>query len=151
MKVKEYLQEIQVMDISIRQKTKQIEEMKRMYTYLRGAHIGVGVKASGVSEGFTKALDKLLDLELELTRKIEEFQLMKNERIERIQSLSKPEYMKVLFKRYVEYKSIERISYEMNYTYKYTSQLLTKALKAFEIQNATKLEKKKNKSVKMVS
>ena len=132
MKVKEYLQEIQVMDIAIQQKTKQLEEMKRMYTYLRGAQIGVGVKASGVSEGFTKASDKLLDLELELTRKIEEFQLMKNERIERIQSLSKPEYMEVLFKRYVEYKSFERVAYEMNYTLSYVFKLHGNAVKAFE-------------------
>ena len=148
---KECLQQIQVMDVTIIQKVKQLEEMRRMYSYLRGTRVGVGSKSSGISEGFTKASNKMLDLELSLTRKIEVFQLMKNECIEMIHSLQKPEYMEVLYKRYVEYKTVERISYEMNYTYKYTSQLLTKALKAFEMQNATKLENIKNKCAKMVS
>ena len=132
MKAKDYLQEIQVFFIYIEQKKRQLEEMRRMCTYLRGASIGTGSKNSNTSDGFTKASDKLLDLELDLTRKIEEYQLMKNERIEMIQSLSKPEYMEVLYKRYVEFKTFERVAYEMNYALNYIFKLHGSAIKEFE-------------------
>ena len=148
---KDCLQQIQVMDIRIKQKMDQLEDMKRMRTYLRGACIGSGSKSGNMSDGFSKMSDKLIDLERTLNQEIEAYQLMKNEQINRIQSLSKPEYMEVLYKRYVEYKTVERISYEMNYTYKYTSRLIANAVKEFEKQNTTKDENIKNKCAKMVS
>ena len=55
--------------------------------------------------------------------------------------LKKVEHIEILFKRYVEYKNVECIADEMNYSYKYASKLLNLALKAFEKQHADKLEK----------
>ena len=76
----------------------------------------------------------------ELQEECTQFNQMRHERIDQIQMMNKVEHMDILFKRFVEYKSVECIAKEMNYTYKYASKLLNLALKAFEIQHAEKLE-----------
>ena len=129
---KDCLQQIQVMDIRIKQKMDQLEDMKRMRTYLRGACIRGGSKSGNMSDGFSKMSDKMIDLEQTLNQEIEAYLLMKNEEINRIQSLSKPEYMDVLYKRYVEYKTFERIAYEMNYALNYVFKLHGNGVKEYE-------------------
>lgn len=129
---KDCLQQIQVMDIRIKQKMDQLEDMRRMCTYLRGACIGGGSKSGNMSDGFSKMSDKMIDLERTLNQEIEAYLLMKNEEINRIQSLSKPEYMDVLYKRYVEYKTFERIAYEMNYALNYVFKLHGNGVKEYE-------------------
>ncbi len=129
---KDCLQQIQVMDIRIKQKMDQLEDMRRMRTYLRGACIGGGSKSGNMSDGFSKMSDKMTDLERTLNQEIEAYLLMKNEEINRIQSLSKPEYMDVLYKRYVEYKTFERIAYEMNYALNYVFKLHGNGVKEYE-------------------
>ena len=129
---KDCLQQIQVLDIRIKQKMDHLEDMRRMRTYLRGACIGGGSKSGNMSDGFSKMSDKLIDLERTLNQEIEVYLLMKNEEINRIQSLSKPEYMDVLYKRYVEYKTFERIAYEMNYALNYVFKLHGNGVKEYE-------------------
>lgn len=129
---KDCLQQIQVMDIRIKQKMDHLEDMRRMRTYLRGACIGGGSKSGNMSDGFSKMSDKMIDLERTLNQEIEAYLLMKNEEINRIQSLSKPEYMDVLYKRYVEYKTFERIAYEMNYALNYVFKLHGNGVKEYE-------------------
>ena len=133
MTAKEYLQEIQKYDRYIEQKQIEFDNLYIM----RGGSGGIDyskerVQTSPDGQGFTKVSDRLVDLQREINVTIDRFLQIKHDRIDEIQRLSKVEYADILFKRYVEYKSFEQISYEMNYTYRYVCNLHGHALKEFE-------------------
>lgn len=133
MTAKEYLQEIRKFDRYIEQKQIEYDSLYR----LRGGAGAIDyskdkVQTSPDGQGFTRISDKLVDLQNEINKAIDRFCQIKHDRIEQIQQLSKVEYSEILFKRYVEYKSLERIAWEMNYSYIYTCQLHGGALNEFE-------------------
>ena len=130
---KECLQEIRKIDTYINQKQLEYESLCK----LRGGFGGMNyeqerVQTSPNGNGFTKISDALVDLQNDINCTVDKFCRIRNERINQIQSLSKVEYAEVLFKRYVEYKSFERIAYEMGYAYKYTCHIHGCALEEFQ-------------------
>lgn len=132
MTAKEYLQEIRKFDRYIEQKQIEYDSLYR----LRGGAGAIDyskdkVQTSPDGQGFTRISDRLVDLQSEINEAVDRFCQIKHDRIEQIQQLSKVEYSEILFKRYVEYKSFERIAYEMNYTYKYICNIHGFALKEF--------------------
>ena len=138
---KEYLQEIHTLDVKFQQKKYEYMNLREFNTGVRAVDYSkVRTKNTEQSAGFTKHSDKVLDMFYELQEECTQFNQMRHERIHQIQMMKKVEHMDILIKRFVEYKSVECIAKEMNYTYKYASKLLNLALKAFEIQHADKLE-----------
>lgn len=132
MNAKEYLQEIQRLDVYIKQQKIEFESLKSLHTDIQAVDYSkVRVQTSRSGAGFTKASDQMLELYHEIEKDIDFFGRMRHVRIKQIQDMEKVEHMDILFKKYVEYKTIECISQEMGYSYKYTSQLHTDALKAF--------------------
>ena len=132
MTAKEYLQEIRKFDRYIEQKQIEYDSLYR----LRGGAGAIDyskdkVQTSPDGQGFTRISDRLVDLQSEINEAVDRFCQMKHERIDQIQQLSKAEYSEILFKRYVEYKSLERIAFEMNYSYKYTCNIHGGALYEF--------------------
>ena len=75
---------------------------------------------------------KYIDLENDLNKQIDEFVDLKNKIINEIQSLKDINYVKLLYKRYIEYKRLEVIAVEMNYTYTYVRTLHGQALQEFD-------------------
>lgn len=141
MTAKDYLQEIQVLDVKFEQKKQEYMNLRELNTGVRAVDYSkVRTQNTERSAGFTKHSDKVLDMFYELQEECVDFNLMRHKRIEEIQMMKKVEYMDILFKRFVEYKSMECIAKEMDYTYKYASKLLNLALKAFEKQHADKIE-----------
>ena len=133
MTAKEYLQEIRKFDRYIEQKQIEYDSLYR----LRGGASGIDyskdkVQTSPDGQGFTRISDRLVDLQSEINEAVDRFCQMKHERIDQIQQLPKVEYSEILFKRYVEYKSLERVAWEMNYSYIYICQLHGGALNEFE-------------------
>lgn len=132
MTAKEHLQEIRKFDRYIEQKQIEYDSLYR----LRGGAGAIDyskdkVQTSPDGQGFTRISDRLVDLQSEINEAVDRFCQMKHERIDQIQQLSKVEYSEILFKRYVEYKSLDQIAYEMNYTYKYICNVHGFALKEF--------------------
>lgn len=132
MEAKEYLQEIKKFDESINQKQAEYDGIKKGRTYIGGMDYSLDrVQTSPDGAGFAKISDRLMDLQMEINEEIDRFYEMRHERINQIQQLSKVEYITILFKKYVEYKSIEQISCEMGFVYNYTCSLHGYALKEF--------------------
>lgn len=133
MKVKEYLQQLKLLDMKIDQKLKQKEDLRQI-TQAAGAldYSKDRVQTSSSGDALSNAVIRYLSLEEEIDRQIDQFVDLKNQIINQIQGLKDVNYVQILFKRYVEYKKLEVIAVEMDYTYPYVRALHGYALQEFE-------------------
>ena len=81
---------------------------------------------------FVKLIGRIVDLEAEISQEINNFIDEKHKIINQIQKLNNTDYIRLLYKRYVEYKSLEHICVEMDFSYDYIKHLHGCALKDFE-------------------
>lgn len=134
MKAKEYLQQLQRLDTVINQKIKEVHDLRLQ------AQSGGGIDYSkervqsspSGDAPFVKPICRIIDLEAEINAEIDRFIEEKHKIINQIQGLKNSDYISLLFKRYVEFKSLERICVEMNFSYDYIKHLHGYALKDFE-------------------
>ena len=68
----------------------------------------------------------------EINAEIDKFVDEKHLIINQIQALNDPKHIELLYKRYVEFKRLEAVAVEMNYTYQYIVELHGYALKEFQ-------------------
>lgn len=134
MKAKEYLQRLKRLDTVINQKIKELEELRTMSTSVGGVDYSkerVQTSPSGDAP-FTKIIYRMIDLDEEINREIDNYVDEKHRIINQIQGLKNSDYISLLFKRYVEFKKFETIAVEMNFTYQYVLNMHGYALKEFE-------------------
>ena len=134
MKAKEYLQQLQRLDTVINQKIKEVHDLRIQAQSTGGLDYSkerVQSSPSGDAP-FVKPICRIIDLEAEINAEIDKFIDEKHKIINQIQSLKNSDYISLLFKRYVEFKSLERICVEMNFSYDYIKHLHGYALKDFE-------------------
>lgn len=136
MEAKEYLQQLQNIDIIIKQRQQQLKELNIIIN--NGALGSIDytkekVQTSPSSEAvFEKMMDKLLDLQNEVNQYIIDYFVIKNNIIKQIQSLERRKYIDILYKRYVEFKKLDVIANEMCYAYAYIKEIHGQALKYFK-------------------
>lgn len=124
MKVLDYLEQIEKLDVSIKQKFQEKDECIKISSY--------------IDDKVLK--DKISSLATQINSDIELFVFTKDQIINQIQGLSKTNYQKVLYKKYVELKSFSLIAKEMNYTYQWIIQMHSEALAEFTTTYASLLE-----------
>lgn len=137
MTAKEYLQQLQRLNTMINQKIKELDDLRSMSTSIGSFDYSkdrVQTSPSGDAP-FTKIVNKIVTLDEEINREIDSYVDEKYRIINQIQALQNPVHIQVLYKRYVEFKRLEVISVELNYTYQYTRELHGYALKAFETEH----------------
>ena len=134
MTAKEYLKQLQWLDIVINQKIKELDDL-----YLKSRSTGSidyskeRVQTSASKDAlFVKLIEHIMELEAEINQEIDTFVDEKHEIINQIQSLKNSKHIEILYKHYVEFKRLEIISVEMNYTYQYIKELHGHALQEFE-------------------
>lgn len=133
MKAKEYLQQLQKLDIVINQKLQELYELKKMSGIKCIDYTMEKVQSSQkYCATFETVLIKIIDMENEINAEIDSFIDMKHCIINQIQLLENCIFVKLLYKRYVKYKSFEQIAVEMGYTYDYIRKIHIKALRNFE-------------------
>ena len=134
MTAKEYLQQLQRLDTVINQKIKEVRDL-RLKSQSTGSidYSKERVQTSPSGDApFVKLIGRIVDLEAEINAEIDRYVDEKHKIINQIQGLKNADYISLLFKRYVEYKSLERICVEMNFSYDYIKHLHGYALKDFE-------------------
>lgn len=141
MKAKEYLQQLQRLDTVINQKIKELDDL-RLKSQSTGSvdYSKERVQTSPSGDApFVKPICRIIDLEAEINAEIDRFVDEKHRIINQIQGLKNSDYISLLFKRYVEFKSLEKICVEMNFSYDYIKHLHGYALQDFEdrILNST--------------
>lgn len=138
MQVQKYLQQLKVLDTKIEQKKLQCIELKKK-TSNAGAiqYDKEAVQTTKTGDRVEKMIVRYIELENEINDDIQRLQEAKNTIINQIHQMTDDRYMKVLFKKYVEYKSYKLIAIEMSYSFDYVKELHHDALNAFDHQFPT--------------
>lgn len=127
---KEYLRQIRLFDICIRQKEAELAAMRSELENMSAAVTGERVQTSP-KDKMSDEVSHLVDLEAQIRRDKEKFLHMKDRIINEIQSLDDSVYVDILYKRYVEYMRLEEIAVKMNYSYDRARHLHGLALEEF--------------------
>lgn len=128
---KEYLRQIRLFDICIRQKEAELAAMRSEIESMSAAVTGERVQTSA-KDKMSEKVSHIVDLEAQIIRDKESFLRMKDRIINEIQGLDNSVYVDILYKRYVEYKQLEEIAVEMNYSYRQVLRLHGFALQEFK-------------------
>lgn len=127
---KEYLRELRVFSIKIQQKKDELESLKAAAENVTASIDNERVQTSP-KDRMPEDISRIVDLENEIREDTHRLIFMKDKIINEIQGLSNPVYIEILYKRYVEYKSLEEISVELKYSYVHVKRLHGIALQAF--------------------
>lgn len=139
MTAKRYLSELQLMSAKIEQLQEQRQMYLEMATSITVPFNPVKVQTSRKVDRIGDNTSKAADLGKRIDEEINILLNRQQETIKMIQSLHNADYMRVLFKVYVQFKSLKVTSQEMNKSYSYTIELHKKALAEFETVYADKL------------
>ena len=131
MRAKEYLQQIRKLDIRIGQRITQLQQM-RDRVHIMGSFDYSKDRVQSSPEAGNKQIEDLVDFEQSIIELIKREQLLKDKIISEIQLLENPIHVDLLFRRYVEMQSFERIACDLGYAYNYACNIHGDALKAFE-------------------
>lgn len=135
MKAKEYLQQLQRLDTVINQKIKEVQDLRLQTQGIGGLDYSkerVQSSPSGDAP-FVKPICRIIDLEAEINAEIDRFVDEKHKIINQIQALQNPKHIDILYKHYVEFKRLEIVAVEINFTYQYIVELHGTALKEFQL------------------
>lgn len=127
---KEYLRQIRLFDICIRQKEAELAAMRSEIESMSAAVTGERVQTSA-KDKMSEKVSHIVDLEAMIIQDKEKFLRMKDRIINEIQSLDDSVYVDILYKRYVEYMRLEEIAVKMNYSYDRARHLHGLALEEF--------------------
>lgn len=133
MTTKQYLDRIREADIKILNRTHELEALRKSISLISGIDYSKDRVQSTPTTG-NKQIEKLIDLESELIDMIDMAANNKHHIINQIHELEDINHIQILYKRYIEYKSFEQISCELNYAYNYVCNLHGDALKEFGIK-----------------
>ncbi len=129
---RQYLDQIRVIDTKINQKMEELAALMTSATGTRAAdHSRDRVQTSPQNAQENK-ICRYVDLNAEINREINEFVDIKHKVTKEIQELNVDNYIKILFKVYVQYKPLRNTADEIGMSYQYVRALHKRALEAFE-------------------
>ena len=131
MGAKDYLNQIRLLDIRVGQRIEELNEMRQRISLLTGIDYSKDRIQSSPSSG-NKQIEELVDFENTVLDLIHKETKLKHKVIGEIQELSNPVHVDLLFRRYVECHSFEKIACDMGYAYNYVCTLHGEALKEFD-------------------
>ena len=131
MTTKQYLSQIRLLDIKVGQRIEELTEMRARVSILSGIDYSKDRIQATPTTG-NKQIEDLVDFENKLYDLIQKERDLKHKIIGQIQELDNAIYVDILFRRYVECHSFERIACDMGYAYNYVCTLHGEALNAFE-------------------
>lgn len=108
---KRYLQQIQLCDSRINTRLEELHRLKEMVVWITPTPKD-NITSGGCSsqDKLANAVAKIVDLEAEIDREIDYFVNARRKIVALIDKLSDPDQIQVLHKRYVQYKTLERIA-----------------------------------------
>lgn len=130
---RQYLEQLQMIDMQINQDIERLDEMKQS-ALCTGAidYSRERVQTSPVSDKIGTDVTRYMIFNDEINAEIDRFVDAKEQIIREIRGLRVKNYIQVLFKVYVQFKSIKVAASEMGMSYQYVREVHKKALEMFE-------------------
>lgn len=132
MTAKERLSQIEKQTAIINNIEKEIKRLQENAKAVSSPNYSTGGGNISESGGKYKLIDSSLDLLLKLFNAYDKENRIRFEIIGEIHQLDNAKYIRLLYKRYAEFKKFSVIAREMNYDENYIKDLHSKALKEFE-------------------
>ena len=129
---KQYLDQLRVSDTKINQKMEELADLMTAATSTGAIDYSKDRVQTSPQNAQENRICKYVDLDAEINREIDEFVGIKHRVTKEIQELNVDYYIKILFKVYVQYKTVKDAANEIGLSYQYVRDLHKKALKAFE-------------------
>lgn len=129
---KQYLDQLRVIDTKINQKTEELADLMTAATSTGAIDYSKDRVQTSPQNAQENRICKYVDLDAEINREIDEFIDIKHRVTKEIQELNVDYYIKILFKVYVQFKTVKDAANEIGLSYQYVRDLHKKALKAFE-------------------
>lgn len=134
MTAKEYLGQLQRLDIIINQKIKELDDLHLKLKSVGSINYSKErIQTSRSNDApFVKLIEHIMELKEEINKEIDTLVNKKHEIINKIQSLKNGKHIEILYKHYVEFKNFDVISVEMEKSYQYVLELHGHALQDFK-------------------
>ncbi len=132
MKTKDYLSQVSRLNKMINNKLSEIHQLRELSVSISAIGNDERVQTSPNFDKIGTAIAKIDELENNLDKMIDEY-LVKRERIiAQIDTMEEENVYQILFSRYIEKKTFEKIATEMEYSWRQIVRLHGKALQQFE-------------------
>ena len=132
MKTKDYLSQVSRLNKMINNKLSEISQLRELSVSISAIGNDEKVQTSPNFDKIGTAIAKIDELEINLDKMIDEY-LVKRERIiAQIDTMEEESVYQILFSRYIEKKTFEKIATEMKYSWRQIVRLHGKALQQFE-------------------
>lgn len=128
-----YLSQLEIIDMQINQDIERLEEMKADAMSTGGIDYSRDrVQTSKVGDRLCSDIARYTDFDEKINAEIDRFVDAKEQIIREIRELRDVNYIQVLYKVYVQFKTVKVAAQEMKKSYSHTVHLHNQALKAFE-------------------
>lgn len=132
METKQYLGQISRLDRMIKNKISEISQLRELSMSISAITIEEKVQTTPNFDKIGNSCCKISEMEEKLNILIDEYVKKKNEIIAQIENIEDEISYEILFARYIEKKTFERIATDINYSFRNTTRLHGKALRIFE-------------------
>ncbi|WWR16503.1 hypothetical protein V1224_03345 [Lachnospiraceae bacterium JLR.KK008] len=118
MTAKEYLQQLHKAEVIIRQRRQENADLRSKLTSINSLdYTRDRVQTSRLAgAGYEKSVAKIIDLETEIEKRIDDYVALKDRIIGQIHNLYDVDQIKVLYKRYVLYEKFEDIAADLDFS-----------------------------------
>ena len=132
MDTKTYLQQISRLDRMINNKLSEISQLRELAMSVSAVKNEERVQNTPNFDKIGNAYCKIEEMEEKLDKLIDEYVDKKNLIISQIDGIENETYYEILFARYIEKKTFEKIADEMTYSFRNVTRLHGRALQEFE-------------------
>lgn len=132
MDTKQYLGQIGRLDRMIKNKMTELSQYKDLAYGLSAITNEERVQSSPDFDKMTGKVAKIIEMERKIDSLIDDYVDKKNVIVSQIDSMENETYYEILFARYIEKKTFEKIADEMSYSWRQIIRLHGRALQEFE-------------------
>lgn len=130
-KAKEYLKSIRTLDRTIKIKNEELHSLQLNLAQISSQPLNERVLSSNTSDTM-KAIDTIVDMQVEIRREVCNLVHLKNEARNKINQLSDSRYIDILTDYYINRKTWEQVADNMGYDLRWVYRLHGRALQVFE-------------------
>lgn len=127
---KDFLKQVRLCDIHINNKLEEKARLQALALKITSSWSSDHVSGSGEQDKMGDAVSKIIDLDKEIDKSIDEYIGKKKEVIIVLEKIQNPDQLDILYKRYIQYETFEQISNEMSMSYRNVCNIHGKALQS---------------------